>query len=145
MEPIITWVLLADRTVAHIAENRGHGTELKKLYDKTLHAREEPGYSDQQGRGMNGVGTAQHKMEKHIEYTRNEEAFAKQVVNRLEKDRQHDKFHRLIICAGPAMLGLLRRYISNELASCITHEIPKDLTHLPLLELKRHFDGVVNL
>ena len=145
MEPVITWILLADQKIAHIAENRGPGTGLVKLDNKTMCAQKELEYADQQGRGMNGVGTAQHKMDKHTEASHTEEAFAKRVVTDLEADMRLGKFHRLIVCAGPATLGLFRRYISNNLSSRIYYEMPKNLTKIPARDLNHHFKDVMNL
>lgn len=145
MEPVITWILLADRRIAHIAENRGPGTGLVKLDNRTMRAQKELEYADQQGRGINGVGTAQHKIDKHTEASHSEEAFAKQVVTNLEADMRLGKFHRLIVCAGPATLGLFRRYISDSLSSRIKYEMPKNLTKIPVKDLDYHFKDMMNL
>lgn len=53
--------------------------------------------------------------------------FAKEVVRRIETGRARNEFDRLVLVAGPKMLGLLRQSLSTPTQSMLAGEIPKDL------------------
>jgi protein required for attachment to host cells len=53
--------------------------------------------------------------------------FAKEVARRIETDRAHNEFDRLVLVAGPKMLGLLRQSLSTPTQSMLAGEISKDL------------------
>lgn len=53
--------------------------------------------------------------------------FAKEVAQRIDKDRINHEFDRLIIVAGPRMLGLLRQELPAPCKGILAGEIPKDL------------------
>jgi protein required for attachment to host cells len=54
--------------------------------------------------------------------------FAKEVAQRIDQDRVKHEFDRLVIVAGPRMLGLLRQELPATCKGVIVGEIPKDLT-----------------
>ena len=53
--------------------------------------------------------------------------FAKEVAQRIDKDRINHEFDRLIIVAGPKMLGLLRQELPTPCKGVLAGEIAKDL------------------
>ncbi len=53
--------------------------------------------------------------------------FAKEVAQRIDNDRIKHEFDRLVIVAGPRMLGLLRQQLPDTCRGVIAGEIPKDL------------------
>ena len=53
--------------------------------------------------------------------------FAKEVVRKIEADRARNEFDRLVLVAGPKMLGLMRRSLSNPTQSMLAGEISKDI------------------
>lgn len=63
--------------------------------------------------------------------------FAKEVARKIETDRSRNEFDRLVLMAGPKMLGLLRQSLSNPTQSMLAGEISKDiLRHGPDVILK---------
>lgn len=55
--------------------------------------------------------------------------FAKEVARKIETDRARNEFDRLVLVAGPKMLGLLRQSLSNPTQSMLAGEISKDILH----------------
>ncbi|MDY6944657.1 MAG: host attachment protein [Pseudomonadota bacterium] len=53
--------------------------------------------------------------------------FAKEVARRIETDRARNEFDRLVLVAGPKMLGLLRQSLSSPTQSLLAGEISKDI------------------
>ena len=53
--------------------------------------------------------------------------FAKEVARRIETDRARNQFDRLVLVAGPKMLGLLRQSLSNPTQWMLAGEISKDI------------------
>ena len=53
--------------------------------------------------------------------------FAKEVAQKIDGDRLKHDFERLVIIAGPKMLGLLRQQLPETCKGVIVGEIPKDL------------------
>lgn len=53
--------------------------------------------------------------------------FAKEVARRIETDRARNEFDRLVLVAGPKMLGLLRQSLSSPTQSMLAGEISKDI------------------
>lgn len=53
--------------------------------------------------------------------------FAKEVARKIETDRARNEFDRLVLVAGPKMLGLLRQSLSNPTQSMLAGEISKDI------------------
>lgn len=53
--------------------------------------------------------------------------FAKEVARRIEMDRARNEFNRLVLVAGPKMLGLLRQSLSSPTQSMLAGEVPKDI------------------
>ena len=73
-----------------------------------------------QHHGVTGEkSTAQHELT----------MFAKQVAKRIDADRAQNQFDRLVIVAGPKMLGLLRQSLPTPTQSLIAGEIAKDIIH----------------
>lgn len=55
--------------------------------------------------------------------------FAKEVAKRIDADRVKNEFDKLVLVAGPKMLGLLRRSLPTPSQSLLAAEVSKDLTH----------------
>jgi protein required for attachment to host cells len=70
--------------------------------------------------GVNGErSTEQHELT----------LFAKEVARRIDADRAQNQFDRLVIVAGPKMLGLLRQSLPSPTQSLIAGEVAKDIIH----------------
>ncbi len=68
--------------------------------------------------------------------------FARHVVAGLEAEWAKGGYDRIILSAGPKMLGVLREVMPKALAAHVAAELGKDLLKTPLHELPSHFDGV---
>lgn len=55
--------------------------------------------------------------------------FAKEVAKRIDADRVKNEFDKLVLVAGPKMLGLLRQSLPTPSQSLLAAEVSKDLTH----------------
>jgi protein required for attachment to host cells len=53
--------------------------------------------------------------------------FAKEVARRIDTDRARNQFDRLVLVAGPKMLGLLRQSLSSPTQSMLAGEVSKDI------------------
>jgi len=145
MKPTITWVLLADQTFARILENRGKGEGLQQLRNRQYDAPETLPYSDDEGRALAGNSESRVRLERHIEHSHEAEQFARKLVSLLEADKRAGRFDRLIICAAPTMLGLLRSQMTQELNTVVKAEISKELARMPTDDLMSHFDSALKL
>lgn len=56
--------------------------------------------------------------------------FAKEIAQRIDKDRVNREFDKLVIVAPPRMLGLLRQSLPAPTQSLLAGEIPKDIVQL---------------
>jgi protein required for attachment to host cells len=78
-----------------------------------------------------GVGAQQghhHGVDGERSTERHELAlFAKEVAQKIDNDRVKREFDRLVIVAGPRMLGLLRQELPDTCKSVLAGEISKDL------------------
>jgi protein required for attachment to host cells len=74
-----------------------------------------------------------------------EKQFAEQLAGQLQGCVEKKEFDRLVIVAPPAMLGDLRKYLTNEVAVKIVAEVDKDLAKIPNDEISSHLANVVTL
>jgi protein required for attachment to host cells len=80
------------------------------------------------GHGMGGAEGAHHGFTGEKSTVQHElTLFAKEVARKIETDRARNEFDRLVIVAGPKMLGLLRQSLSNPTQSMLAGEISKDI------------------
>lgn len=143
MKPIKTWILIADGSRAHIVENTGPGRGLHQLPDKSWTAPQSVDFEDGPGRSFGSVGSLRHKMEPHQGNKEPGEAFARTLFEDLTKLKRARRFDRLVLCAPPAMLGSLRKQLPEQLKSCVTAEVAKDLVHIAPAKLPDHFSHVL--
>jgi protein required for attachment to host cells len=61
--------------------------------------------------------------------------FAHELISYLLQGIKENKFHRLIITAPPAFMGLLNKHIPNELNKLIEQRIEKDYTQFSTQDL----------
>lgn len=80
------------------------------------------------GTGVGGAGGHHHGITGEKSTVQHElTLFAKEVVRKIETDRARNEFDRLVLMAGPKMLGLLRQSLSNPTQSMLAGEISKDI------------------
>lgn len=134
-------VVVADERQANFFDAQKYGAPLAlraSLENPTGGARDINLETDRAGRrfgGASGVrhGSGQQQGHHHgVDGERSTERheltlFAKEVAQRIHNDRVRREFDRLIIIAGPKMLGLLRQELPDTCKGVLVGEIPKDL------------------
>lgn len=137
-----SWVLVADSARARALAWHGPDEPLTQIEGFDLsyeHLRGRDIISDRPGRIHESSGTTRHAVEPHTDPVRDQERhFAARVIAELEQHHTAGAFNRLIIVAGPTMLGDLRANMSEALRAVVRFELAKDLTHEPNARLKDH-------
>ena len=138
-----SWLLLADAARARVVRFPKHagGPEhapLETVFERNAEHRPlRDIMADAPGRSFASTGAHRSAMEYHsdpvLEETRN---FAIALLNDLEARLDAGEFERLVICAPPRMLGLLREVMPRRLAAVVHSEVAKDYTRLPVLDLR---------
>lgn len=112
--------------------------ERGSLYNERGGKRDSELESDRPGRRFGGAGGVRHGnggIQGHHHGVTGEKStvqhelalFAKEVARRIETDRARNQFDRLVLVAGPKMLGLLRQSLSNPTQSMLAGQISKDI------------------
>ncbi len=143
MKPVVTWVLLANARAARVLENKGMGKGLTALAGQAWSADAARAPRDKAGVGHSIAGPGVAAVEQPDLQKLNDAHFAKDLVEHLTKARQDTKFDRLILIAGPHMLGLLRQDLDTPLRAVLLGEIPKDLSNQPLADIENHLGELI--
>ena len=141
MKPVRTWILIADARTARIVENAGPGKGVTLVAGRTFQAEREPDFADQPGRTFESATTGRSKLEPHGGADYALDGFAAVLAKEIERDRRARRFDRLVLCAGPQLLGALRQALSKEARAMVSAEIGKTLTHVPEPDLPAHLEG----
>ena len=113
--------------------------EVARLADSAARLREREFSSDRPGRGHPSVGGSRHAFGPEPQAHKLEAArFAKRIARRLDEARRREEFDDLILVAGSRFLGLVRRELPRLTDARVVHEVPKDLVHGTVAELRRH-------
>lgn len=142
MKPILTWIVVANARQARQIEHRGAGHGLHAISGKVLKAEPAIEYADRAGSGHSIAGPATSAMERSDPQEHADLAFAHKIDAALGAALSQARFERLIIVAGPHMLGLLRKVLQPELSQVVLAEVDKDLSHLPLDQIETHLEDV---
>ncbi|MEM8800950.1 MAG: host attachment family protein [Pseudomonadota bacterium] len=143
MKPTRTWILVANARQARILEHSGAGQGVHPVPGKHLKAEEATEHSDKPGTGHSIAGPATNAMDRASTQDQADIAFAKQVCTVLMEALAEERYDRLVIFAGPHMLGLLRKVRQIEIEDVILKEIDKDLTNLPVDQIETHLEDVI--
>jgi protein required for attachment to host cells len=86
--------------------------------------------TDKPGRGFNGGAPGRHAMDGERSTLQHRKAqFARDVAHAVDLGRIRNEFDRLVIIAGPKILGMLREALPAGCRAVVAAEIPKDLAH----------------
>jgi protein required for attachment to host cells len=86
--------------------------------------------TDRGGSSMNRGAPGKHGIDGERSSKRHfMELFARNVARAVDDARARNEFDRLVIVAGPRMLGLLRDALPESTRSIVAAEIPKDFVH----------------
>ncbi|MGD8560557.1 MAG: host attachment protein [Gammaproteobacteria bacterium] len=137
-----TLVMVADACRARFfsAESpRGKLTEIDSMVhpESKLHPNEMA--SDKPGKTSNRGGQGVNSLDTEIDPKRQEAIrFAKDVTHKLNSVRQEGRYNKVYIVAAPLFLGMLRSSINGDTKRAIKDEINKDLTALPVDQIRAH-------
>ena len=125
------WILVANQAEAQIySANRLPGG-LTLIYtmrheEGAAHARDLT--SDGPGRVHDRMGSARHSMEPDTGVKEEERRrFVKEMVDWLKAAHLKGEFDQLVLLAAPAVLGVIRKAVTGDLAKAVIKEIPKDV------------------
>lgn len=143
-----TWVIVANQAETQIYTGSGQTWEIELLQtlvheEGAAHARDL--VSDAPGRSHDRMGSGRHMMEPSTGVKEESlRKFVREVVGLLEAARLKNRFDQLVILAAPAVLGVIRKNLTDGLSSTVIKEIPKDLIGQPVdniqSQLKRAFE-----
>ena len=143
----MTWVIVADSTKARVFSTENSSSPLVEFEaiehpEGRLHTRELT--SDLPGKDSNRTGSGKHSMGSETDPKRHEaESFAKRITGFVENARNNNKLSRLIIIAAPALLGMLRRNMSNETGKLVAMELDKNLSDLKGEEIRQYLPRIL--
>lgn len=143
MKPITTWIVLADAQTLRIAVNEGPGKGIHGRKVTGLEAPPVTELSDAPGmtnapQGPNRGGITDPDLKGQAAA-----AFAERIATYLDDALRGQEFERLVMVAAPAMLGILRKQLSDPVKAALRADIPKDLTHVTLDDLPAHLADVM--
>lgn len=135
-----TWVLVADSEKALFLENTGD-TEFPIFTVRRKDEQDNPPTREQgtsaPGRFNDGP-QAQRSAVKETDWHRLEkERFAHDLAETLYAMAHKGRFDRLVIVAGPTLLGELRGALHSEVSDRIVAEIPKTLVGKPISAIEK--------
>lgn len=140
-----TWIVLANGTLARVIANYGPGQGLEELESKTLHAEPPLEYADQPDQVYSRTGPGRAKIERRSPKKLAEAEFARLISDRLTEGFNKGEFNRLILAAGPHMLGLLRDRLDHRVQETVITEIGKDLTKVTVHDVPPHLEDILRI
>ncbi len=144
---MVTWVVAASAARARVFEVIGRNRPLKECFD-LVHP-EERMYrrdfgTDKPGRAYDHVGGQRHAVEPPADPREKETAdFAREVLGRLERERNESHFDAVYLVSPPRFLGLLRGRTSNGLKKILKGTLAKDITRMDPAAVEREIAGLL--
>jgi protein required for attachment to host cells len=142
------WILVANQAEARIYSAPRLPGSLTLLYtllneEGAAHTRDL--VTDGPGRVHDRMGSGRHSMEPDTSVKEEQRRrFVKEMVNKLEAAHMQGEFKRLVLLAAPAVLGVIRKTVTGNLAETVIREIPKDVIGQSVdkiqTQLKRSFE-----
>jgi len=125
------WILVANQAEAQIYSARrlpGSITLVDVLTNAEGSALARDLTSDAPGRVHDRMGSGRHSMEPDTGVKEEgRRRFVKEMVERLKVAHSRRKFDQLVLLAAPAVLGVIRKTLTGELAKTVIKAIPKDV------------------
>jgi protein required for attachment to host cells len=135
------WIVVADKSKARIftvEDPRGSLLDEGVLEHPEARQREQTLTSDRPGRSFDSKGEGRHAMGNSIEPDKQETIrFAKQIAEHVESAHNKGRCDRLLLVAGPPLLGLLRENLKTASGLKIA-EIEKNLGQYDAMEIRKH-------
>jgi hypothetical protein len=136
-------VVIANSRVARFLVNAGPGSGLVPSGGGTLRADPPRPYADRAGAVHNRIGPGVSAVEQSDPKAQAEAEFAIKLNDHLEESFGQGEFSRLLVVAGPHMLGQIREVLSGKLSSVVLAEVDKDLTRISVKDLPKHLGHVM--
>ena len=143
MRAVQTWILVANTRSARALCNLGPGKGISQVRGACWVAEAPHSYSDRAGVGHSIAGPAVAAKDQADPAELAAIDFADSLAEMLQSARRDGRFERLVVVAGPAMLGLLRKALTADVRRTITVEVAKDLSHLTPSQLVSHLGEVM--
>ncbi|MCE9625107.1 MAG: host attachment protein [Deltaproteobacteria bacterium] len=125
-----TWIVIANDAGARLYQTEDGGKEilpLKKIPHPEGRKKDGEINSDRAGRSFDSVGGGRHAVGASVgTHELEENRFAKELVDYLEKELQQHHFDHLALTAPPHLLGDLRKRFSETLKKSVSAELAKD-------------------
>ena len=135
------WVVVADQSKARIFtidDPRGALLEVCELEHPEALEREQKLTSDRPGRSFDSMGHGRHAMGAKVEPGKQETIrFAKQVADYVQAAHNKGRFDRMLLVAGPPILGALRENLKG-LSGVKISEFEKNLGQYDAAEIRKH-------
>lgn len=143
MKSKVTWVVLADARSAKIMENIGPGKGFTEVSGTQLKAPSPSDYADTPGQVHSSHGPGRAAMTRRDPKSIAATAFAQQIAAEMTQCLGRGAYERLVLVAGPHMLGELRAALTDGVRATILAEVDKDLTDVALSDLPKHLADVL--
>jgi len=135
------WVVVADQSKARIftvADPRGELLDVGELEHPEARDREQTMTTDRPGRGFDSQGQGSHAMGSTDEPGKQDTIrFVKQIADHVRAAQNEGRCNRLLLVAGPTLLGLLRESLKT-LSGLKISEIEKNLGQYDAREIRKH-------
>ncbi|MFV2053516.1 host attachment family protein [Aliiroseovarius sp. YM-037] len=135
-----TWVLVADSEKALFLENIGDAQnphfELRRKKEQENPSDEEQS-ANRPGRFNDGPSVHRSAVQDTDWHELAKDRFAEDLSDMLYKRAHRGDFDKLVIVAGPEVLGRLRDGLHQEVQSKLVAEVPKNLTHHAVNSIER--------
>ncbi|MBW0147129.1 host attachment protein [Marinobacter arenosus] len=136
------YVLVADNAQATLFQATTPVKTLDEIMTKEHPAgrlRDSERYSDRPGSDHGGVGGHQ-SYDREKSDDPEEERFARELSEQLEKARHEGRFDKLVLIAPPNFLGVLRHHLSKDCLAAVVKSIDKDLARQDHKAIIQHID-----
>lgn len=136
------YVIVVDSAKARVLHSTGKTSalveyEILEHPEGRMHTRDLT--SDLPGRDSNRTGLGKHRLDSSSDPKQQESIeFAKKLAANLESLITHKQVDQLMIVAAPGFLGVLRELLPRSVASVVTFELDKNLTHHKPDEIRTH-------
>jgi protein required for attachment to host cells len=135
-------ILVADEREASFFDVQGLNAPMRliaKFENETAQLHDRDLETDKPGRAFDRMGTGRHAMDGERSARRqNQSRFAECIAEEIETAWNRNGFDRLVIMAGPRMLGLIREALTGRNAPVIAAEISKDLAHVDVDTIRNY-------
>jgi protein required for attachment to host cells len=124
-------VVVADSAKALFLRNKGTPVDVNLQTEDVLTQDNPPTReqgASQPGRGHSPGGVNRGAMAETDLQALGEQRFAGEIAQRLYKAVNSNGYDKLVLVAGPDLLGMLRRELHQEVARRLVGEVPKTLT-----------------